>query len=334
MTALTYQASHIKRIRATKAEVEERREALLKIIDDGRPMTVRQVFYQATVRGLVEKAESGYAKVQTDLTVMRRAGDLPYNWLADNTRWQRKPRTFDSVEDALQETARFYRKALWNDADSYVEIWLEKDALAGVVYPITSMYDVPLMVARGYASLSFLYSAAEHINELSVPTYIYHCGDFDPSGVNAGEKIEETLRELAPDAEIFFERIAVTSDQISEWDLPTRPTKEIGHSLKRFWRDLASNLMRSNPINCARSCKTRSSSICRRINSRCSRRPRNPSARSSHVWSIRPPSDERRGARASHEYAPRGRFGLRTAGASSVSAHCLPERAGHAPRIP
>ena len=50
-------------------------------------------------------------------------------------------------------------------------------------------------------------------------------GDFDPSGVNAGEKIEETLRELAPDAEIFFERIAVTPEQISEWDLPTRPTK-------------------------------------------------------------------------------------------------------------
>ena len=111
MTALTYQASHIKRIRATKAEVEERREALLGIIDDGKPMTVRQVFYQATVRGLVEKAESGYAKVQTDLTVMRRAGDLPYDWLADNTRWQRKPRTFDSVEVRAAGDREFYRKS-------------------------------------------------------------------------------------------------------------------------------------------------------------------------------------------------------------------------------
>ena len=61
----------------------------------------------------------------------------------------------------------------FGEADSYVEIWLEKDALAGVVYPVTSMYDVPLMVARGYASLSFLYSAAEAINELDVPAYIY-----------------------------------------------------------------------------------------------------------------------------------------------------------------
>jgi len=235
MTAApVYQASPIKRARATKAEVAARREALLDIIEAGRPMTVRQVFYQATVRGLVEKAESGYGKVQTDLTVMRRAGELPYDWLADNTRWQRKPRTFNGVEEALKATAAFYRKNLWRDADSYVEIWLEKDALAGVILPVTSMYDVPLMVARGYASLSFLYSAAEAIGELVVPTYIYHLGDFDPSGVNAGEKIEETLREMAPDAEIFFERIAVTPEQIAAWALPTRPTKASDTRAKNF----------------------------------------------------------------------------------------------------
>jgi hypothetical protein len=165
---------------------------------------------------------------------MRRDGSLPYDWLADNTRWQRKPNTFDSVEQALRDTAAFYRKSLWTDASSYVEIWLEKDALSGVVYPVTSMYDVPLMVARGYASLSFLYSAAEYINTLDVPTYIYHLGDFDPSGVNTGEKIEETLREMAPDAAIAFERIAVTEEQIAAWDLPTRPTKKSDARSKNF----------------------------------------------------------------------------------------------------
>jgi hypothetical protein len=196
-TAAAYETSQIKRRRSTKAEVEARREALLDIINDGKPMIVRQVFYQATVRGLMEKAETGYGKVQTDLTLMRRDDVLPYDWLADNTRWQRKPNTFDSVEGALQETARFYRKALSKDIDAYVEIWLEKDALSGAIFPTTATYDVPLMVARGYASLSFLYGAAEYINTLTVPTYIYHLGDFDPSGVNAGEKIEETLREIA-----------------------------------------------------------------------------------------------------------------------------------------
>ena len=150
MNAQSYQASQIRRYRATKAEVQERRKALFDIIEASRPMTVRQVFYQASVRRIVEKAESGYTKIQTDLTLLRRAGELPYDWLADNTRWQRKPNTFDSIEDELQETARFYRKALWKDIDAYVEIWLEKDALSGVIYPVTSLYDVPLMVARGY----------------------------------------------------------------------------------------------------------------------------------------------------------------------------------------
>jgi hypothetical protein len=249
-----YQASRIKRQRATKAEIEERRAELCEIVAAMHPMTVRQVFYQATVRGIVEKSEAGYGKVQTDLVHMRKAGfwrrrpmtlgeepgtlteflRLPYGWLADNTRWQRKPDTYNSIGEALRNTAAFYRKALWTEAGSYVEIWLEKDALSGVVYPVTQEFDVPLMVARGYASLSFLHSAAEFINTLYVPTYIYHLGDFDPSGVNAGEKIEETLRELAPDTDIMFERIAVTPTQIQDWRLPKRPTKQSDSRAKTF----------------------------------------------------------------------------------------------------
>jgi hypothetical protein len=128
-----------------------------------------------------------------------------------------------------------YRKALWVDAaDSYVEVWLEKDALSGAVYPVTSEFDVPLMVAGGYARLSFLDSAAEHIRALDRPSYIYHLGDHDPSGVNAGEKIDRTLREMAPAAEIHFERLAVLPEQIRSWRLPTRPTKQTDSRAKRF----------------------------------------------------------------------------------------------------
>jgi hypothetical protein len=229
-----YQASPTKRHRATRAEVVERRAALYDIISEMKPMTVRQVFYQATVRGIIEKTEAGYTKVQTDLVLMRKSGEMPYGWLTDHTRARRRLLTFGGVDEALQETASFYRKALWRDARSHVEIWLEKDALSGVVNPITDMFDVPLMVARGYASLSFLHDAAEYIKRLNVPTFIYHLGDYDPSGVNAGEKIEETLVEMAPDAEIYFERIAVTPDQIDEWNLPSRPTKSSDTRSKNF----------------------------------------------------------------------------------------------------
>ena len=211
---MTYAASPIKRQRATKAAVAARREMLRAIVDAQKPMTVRQVFYAATVRGIVEKAESGYRKVQVDLAEMRRTGTLPYHWLADSTRWMRKPRTYGSMAEAVEETARLYRRDLWSRAERRVEIWLEKDALAGVVDDITYGFDVPLMVTRGYASLSFLYDAAEYITACGIPTIVYHLGDFDPSGVDAARNIRDRLRELAPGMEIDFERLAVTEAQI------------------------------------------------------------------------------------------------------------------------
>lgn len=231
---MIYQASPIKRTRARKAELESRKAALFEIVSEIRPCTVRQCFYQAEVRGVVEKTEAGYDKVQRALADMRRAGTLPYGWIADNTRWQRRPITYGDPAEAIEEVARFYRKDLWRDADGYVEVWLEKDALSGVVYPVTSRFDVPLMVARGYSSLSFLHSSAEYIAALDVPAYVYHLGDFDPSGVNAAEKIEVTLRELAPAAAIYFERIAVLPEQIAAWNLPTRPTKASDSRASRF----------------------------------------------------------------------------------------------------
>ncbi len=242
-----YQASSIKRHRATKAEVGSRRDELFDIVQEMCPMSVRGAFYQASVRELVAKTESGYCKVQTDLTLMRRAGTLPYGWITDSSRWQRKPRSFASIDEALDDTTRLYRKALWAHADCYVEIWLEKDALAGTVLPVTAEYDTPLMVAKGYASLSFLYEAADYIKSLDVPTFIYHLGDYDPSGVNAGEIIERTLRELAPDASITFKRLAVTPQQIERWKLPTRPTKPKDPRSKKFGSDISVELDSIDP---------------------------------------------------------------------------------------
>lgn len=229
-------ASRTKSGRATKAEMAHRYAALTRIVEDSKPCSVRQVYYQATVSNLVAKTEQGYGKVQRALVKLRRDRTIGFDAITDNTRWQRKPRTFSGLDAALQETARFYRRDLWRDAPVYLEIWLEKDALAGVLLPVTSKYDVPLMIARGYSSLTFLAAAAEAIADQGRPCFIYHLGDLDPSGVNAGEKIEETLRELAPDAEIHFERLAVTDEQVRRYRLPSRPTKTSDSRAKKFNR--------------------------------------------------------------------------------------------------
>jgi hypothetical protein len=161
---------------------------------------------------------------------MRRAGLLPYIWITDGTRLQRKPSSYDDLGDFYFRTAQLYRRNLWAGANVNVEIWCEKDALAGVLFEETAIWDVPLMVARGFSSESFLHATAEQIKDDDRPTYIYHFGDHDPSGIRIDHQIERGLRRLAPDAEIHFQRLAVTREQITQWKLPTRPTKREGNS--------------------------------------------------------------------------------------------------------
>src|SRR6266568_2793620 len=142
-----YVADNIKskRFRRTKAEVAGIRNAILDILSEDNPQTVRQVFYALTVRGAIAKAEIEYQRTVIRLLVeMREAGTIPFTWIADNTRWMRKPATFTGLESCLQNASRFYRRDLWAAMPVYVEVWCEKDALAGVLMEETEVFDVPL----------------------------------------------------------------------------------------------------------------------------------------------------------------------------------------------
>jgi hypothetical protein len=230
-----YGARPIKRKRRTKSELGRLEEALHGLLQQDHPMTVRQVFYRAVSAGLVPKTEAAYKNSVGRLLVqMRRAGDLPWGWIADNTRWQRKPLTFDSLAAAVTHTMECYRRSVWTDQDVYVEVWSEKDALAGVLLEETRVWDVPLMVSKGFASASYLYEAAEAIKRQGKPCFLYYFGDRDPSGVHIDRHIEAELRALAPRAEIHFERVAVLPEQIDRLCLPTRPTKRTDSRSKGF----------------------------------------------------------------------------------------------------
>jgi hypothetical protein len=220
-----YAASRTKH-RATSTEMAERRTQLTDLVRQIQTCSVRQAFYQAEIGSIVEKTESGYEEVQRAIVWLRQHQRIPFDWISDATRWQRKPQSFSSIEAALRNTVQTYRRAVWNDALVHVEFWLEKDALAGTIYDITAEYDVPLLVARGYSSITFLHAAAVAITAIRKPAFVYQLGDWDPSGQNAAKHIERKLREYAPGAEIHFEQLAVTSKQIADWHLPTRPTKK------------------------------------------------------------------------------------------------------------
>jgi hypothetical protein len=211
------------------------REAILAALETvDKPVTVRQAFYLTASRGDVSKDDGGYRRVQSQMLAMRRERVIPYDWVADNTRWRIKPDTDTDLGSYLRRSARFYRQDLWIRSETYLEIWCEKDSIAGVISPITDEYDVPLYVARGYSSETFAYAAAEHMRQSEkAACHVCYCGDFDPSGWDASRDLERRLKGFYPPA--IFERLAVQPEHLDEHGLITRPTKISDTRTKRFF---------------------------------------------------------------------------------------------------
>lgn len=200
---------------------------------------IRQAFYRLTVKGVVPKQEKrGYETVQRLLVELRDSGTVPYDDIVDSSRTIRTPDTSGSIEQALYDATRQYRRALWSGRDEYIQVWIEKEALAGVVWDVTDKWDVQLWVNRGFASLSYLHSGAQWINAAlrqGKRVYIYNMGDHDPSGVGAWDAMKDRLAEWVDDIDqVEFDRIAVIPEQITKWNLPTRPTKKTDSRAKTF----------------------------------------------------------------------------------------------------
>ena len=221
--------------RRSSANIQELRLVIRDRLTQENPMTVRQVFYQLVSLGAIEKTEKEYKHtVVRLLTDMRHDGEIPFEWIADGTRRERKPCTFSSIEEAITVLAHSYRRAIWDTQEVCVQVWLEKEALADVFYKVTGEFDVPLMVTKGYSSVTFLRNAAMTIYNYQKPTFLYFFGDFDPSGLDITRDVETRLRAYAPEATFTLKRVAVTRDQIKEWNLPTRPTKQTDSRSKNF----------------------------------------------------------------------------------------------------
>ncbi|MDP9417225.1 MAG: hypothetical protein M3P48_05190 [Actinomycetota bacterium] len=199
--------------------------AIFEAVREEHPVTLRGVFYRVVSVGAVAKSEAGYRLAGRQLLKLRRAGVVPYSWITDGTRLIRKPPSWSDVDTMLDDAAASYRRALWHDQDVQVLLLSEKDAISGVVYPITAQWDVELGIVRGYSSETFTYSVAGTIAATEKTTFVYQLGDHDPSGVDAWRSFEERVRGFALGGDAVFERLAVTPEQIVSFQLPTRPTK-------------------------------------------------------------------------------------------------------------
>ena len=216
-------------------------EGLVQLAREHAPATVRQLYYQAIISLLVSKDKGEYRTISERLVLLREAGRVPWEAIADRTRWQRKPPSWPSIRSAVESVRQYYRREVWRGLPDRVFVALEKEALAGIVNDVTSEFDVPLLVLRGFSSATFVHDLASQVlgyRRYHLRSHVLILTDLDPSGIVSARSFCDRLARYcgipltregrAPDKLpdwLTVTRLAVTRDQVETYALPSRPTK-------------------------------------------------------------------------------------------------------------
>ena len=194
---------------------------------DDLKLTVRQLYYQFVARDLIANTQREYHKLVNILTKARLAGLIDWEAIEDRTRNLEYKPYWKNPEQILKSAAKQYRRDLWKPQDYRLEVWIEKEALSGVIANICDNLHVPYFACRGYVSSSELYGAgkrlAKHLNK-GQSVAILHLGDHDPSGIDMTRDNANRLRIFAEDF-VDIERLALNFDQIELYNPPPNPAK-------------------------------------------------------------------------------------------------------------
>ena len=218
------------------------------IIDDflgqSLRLTLRQLYYQCVVRNLFPNSERSYKNLGNLVSNGRLAGIIDWEAIEDRVRQPREPQEFKNLAELVDVALRAYRLPRWKGQSKYVELWVEKDALAGVLMPMAREFHVTLMVNRGYSSQSAMYDASKRFllhtnlppNCQSLATVegiekgvyreaiLFYLGDLDPSGEDMVRDIHDRLKMFGIQVEI--RKLALTMEQVKKYNPPPNPAKQ------------------------------------------------------------------------------------------------------------
>jgi len=204
-------------------------EKIVVMVDDyerkGYRMTLRQLFYQLVSHDILPNDQKKYKKLSTIIKDARMAGLIDWDVIEDRIRIPTMPSEFENISHLVKAAISSYRRDRWENQEYYVEVWVEKDALSGVLEPVTRKYHVHLLVNRGYSSTSALHESVLRIKQQQdKECVILYLGDHDPSGKNMITDIRNRLEQFQCDATV--RDVALTMEQIKQYNLPPNPAKK------------------------------------------------------------------------------------------------------------
>lgn len=208
------------------------------------PMTLRQLYYRFVALDLLENKQSQYQYLGEAMKEARLDNRIPWDAIEDRTRdtqggdWSYIPpeERFEESLDHFKNTADRHHRPKWEGQVDYIEVWVEKEALASVFARECNRMNVVSFPCRGYPSITMLKEAAErHRNAWfdDRDPHIKYFGDYDPSGQDIERNIRETIQETF-DVPVNVSRIALTRDQIDEHELPPQPAKQTDARYDQF----------------------------------------------------------------------------------------------------
>lgn len=213
---------------ATHAVIAQANEIINTYLAQGYNLTLRQIYYQFVARALIPNTEQSYKRIGNIISDARRAGMIDWNAIVDRTRNLRKNPSWSKPQNILIAARDSYHNDLWANQPNRLEVWVEKDALVGVVQKACEPLDVPYFSCRGYVSDSEMWSAAQRAMKHFVndqPVIVLHLGDHDPSGIDMTRDIQARYNLFSDFCGIKVRRIALTMEQIEELNPPPNPAK-------------------------------------------------------------------------------------------------------------
>ena len=188
-------------------------------------VTLRQLYYRFVARAAIPNNQKSYKRLGSIISDARVGGLLDWNAIEDRARRPDIPGQFEDLNHLARAAVASYRLPRWRDQDNYVELWVEKDAISGVLVDLCDDLHVTLMVNRGYSSMSAMYESANRFLSRGAEKehVLLYLGDHDPSGEDMVRDVRDRLAMFGANPEV--RKIALTMAQIEEHDPPPNPVK-------------------------------------------------------------------------------------------------------------